>query len=79
MTWMAGFLVLLITVGYTAITWAGPPQGVTATLIGRATYGKFKVKTQPPESEEINPAALLSPPNSSQKVSSSFRIRIKPP
>ena len=52
MTWMAGFLVLLITVGYTAITWAGPPQGVTATLIGRATYGKFKVKTQPPESED---------------------------
>ena len=51
MTWMAGFLVLLISVGYTAITWAGPPQGVTATLIGRATYGRFKVKTHPPESE----------------------------
>ena len=52
MTWMAGFLVLLVSVGYTAITWAGPPQGVTATLIGRATYGKFKVKTHPPESED---------------------------
>jgi hypothetical protein len=52
MTWMAGLLVLLISFGYTAITWAGPPQGVTATLIGRATYGKFKVKTQPPESED---------------------------
>lgn len=36
MTGMTGFLgVLVVSVGYTAITWAGPPQGVTATLIGR--------------------------------------------
>jgi cupin domain len=51
MAWMAGILVVLACLGYTAITWAGPPQGVTATLIGRATYGRFKVKTHPPESE----------------------------
>jgi hypothetical protein len=50
MAWMAGLLVLLISLGYTAITWAGPAQGVTATVIGRATYGRFKVKT--PEFEE---------------------------
>jgi hypothetical protein len=54
MAWMAGILVVLVCLGYTAITWAGPPQGVTATLIGRSTFGKFKVKTHPPESEEDN-------------------------
>ena len=50
MTWMTGFLsVVVVSVAYTAITWAGPPQGVTATLIGRSTFGRFKVKTSPPE------------------------------
>ena len=52
MKWMTGFLCLLVvSVAYTGITWAGPPLGVTATLIGRATFGRFKVKTTPPESE----------------------------
>jgi hypothetical protein len=51
MTWMAGLLVLLVSIGYTVVTWAGPPQGVTATLIGRSTFGRFKVKTTAPESE----------------------------
>jgi hypothetical protein len=44
--WGIGFLVLLaVSATYTAISWTGPPQGVTATVIGRATYGRFKVKT----------------------------------
>jgi hypothetical protein len=51
MPWMAGLLVLLVSIGYTVVTWAGPPQGVTATLIGRSTFGRFKVKTTTPESE----------------------------
>jgi len=46
---MIGLLCGLFVAAYTTITWAGPPQGVTATLIGRATYSRFKVKT--PESE----------------------------
>jgi hypothetical protein len=52
MKWLTGFLgLLVVSVAYTAITWAGPPQGVTPTLIGRATFGRFKVKTAPPEFE----------------------------
>ena len=58
MTCVAGILVLLICAGYTAITFAGPAQGVAATLIGRATYGRFKVKTQPPESEGKDDAQI---------------------
>ena len=46
---MIGLLCGLFVAAYTTITWAGPAQGVTATVIGRATYGRFKVKT--PESE----------------------------
>ena len=52
MTWMTGLLVLLVSISYTVVTWAGPPVGVTATLIGRSTFGRFKVKTTAPESEE---------------------------
>ena len=48
---MIGLLCGLFVAGYTTVIWAGPPQGVTATLIGRATYSRFKVKTQLPESE----------------------------
>ena len=48
---MIGLLCGLFVVGYTTVIWAGPPQGVTATLIGRSTFGRFKVKTGPPESE----------------------------
>src|ERR1700751_4810493 len=48
--WTIILCLFLVAVAYTTITWAGPPQGVTATLIGRATYGRFKVKTHPPES-----------------------------
>jgi hypothetical protein len=60
MTWMAGSLVLLVSVGYTVLTWAGPAQGVTATLIGRSTFGKFKVKTPSPESEGEDPNGQVS-------------------
>jgi len=70
MTWMAGFLgLLLVSIGYTAITWAGPPQGVTATVVGRATYSRFKVKTTPPESEEEH---------NQGKVSLDFMAQAKP-
>jgi hypothetical protein len=49
--WTIRFLCLfLVAVAYTAITWAGPPVGVTATLIGRSTFGRFKVKTPSQES-----------------------------
>ena len=52
MKWTIRFLCLFFVAAVsTTITLAGPPQGVTATLIGRATYGRFKVKTAPPESE----------------------------
>ena len=52
MKWMTAFLCLLVvSVVYRGITWAGPAQGVTPTLIGRATFGRFKVKTNPPEFE----------------------------
>ena len=50
--WTIRFLCLLLVAAvYTVMTWAGPAQGVTPTLIGRATYGRFKVKTVAPESE----------------------------
>jgi len=53
--WTTGILGLVaVCVTYTAVTWAGPAQGVTATLIGRATYGRFKVKTPPSDSEQEN-------------------------
>jgi len=52
MKWISSFLCLLVIfVAYTAITWAGPAQGVTATVIGRATYSRFKVKFGSSESE----------------------------
>jgi hypothetical protein len=52
MKWITAFLCLLVvSVVYRGITWAGPAQGVTPTLIGRATFGRFKVKTNPPEFE----------------------------
>jgi hypothetical protein len=51
MKWTIRLVCLFVVAAVsTTITLAGPPQGVTATLIGRATYGRFKVKT-PPESE----------------------------
>lgn len=46
--WIIGFLcVMVVSVAYTAISWAGPPQGVTPTFIGRATFDRFKVRTAP--------------------------------
>jgi hypothetical protein len=41
------FCLLFVAAVYTAITWAGPAQGVTPTLIGRGTFDRFKVKTDP--------------------------------
>jgi len=46
MQWAIGILCLVVSLAYTAITWAGPPQGVTATVIGRATYSRFKVESE---------------------------------
>jgi len=58
--WVIGFLGLLVVfAAYTAVTWAGPPQGVTATVIGRATYGRFKVKTPESEQEHNNGQVTL--------------------
>ncbi len=45
--WIIGFLCLLVVAAYTAITWAEPAQGVTPTFIGRGTFDRFKVKTDP--------------------------------
>ena len=39
-------LVLVSTV-CAVLAWASPAVGVTPTLIGRATYETFKVKTDP--------------------------------
>jgi hypothetical protein len=61
MKWIGGFLCLLvIIVAYTAVTWAGPAQGVTATVIGRATYSRFKVKVGSSESEGNNSPVSLN-------------------
>ena len=50
--WGIGSVGLLaVFAAYTVVTWARPPVGVTATVIGRATYGRFKVKTAASESE----------------------------
>lgn len=43
--WVIGFLCVLVVTAYTMITWASPAVGVTPTLIGRATFERFKVKT----------------------------------
>lgn len=43
--WVIGFLCVLVVSAYTMFTWASPPVGVTPTLIGRATFERFKVKT----------------------------------
>ena len=43
--WTVGLLCLLVVAGYTIITRASTPVGVTATLIGRGTFERFKVKT----------------------------------
>jgi len=49
--WVIGLQCGLFVAGYTTVIWAGLPQGVTDTLIGGSTFGRFKVKTAPPESE----------------------------
>jgi hypothetical protein len=36
-----------MSIAYTTITWAGPAQGVTPTVIGRVSYDRFKVKAEP--------------------------------
>jgi hypothetical protein len=43
--WAIGCLGVFLVVA--AYTWAGPAQGVTPTLIGRATFDRFKVKSDP--------------------------------
>jgi hypothetical protein len=41
---IAGFVIALLGAAVVA-TWASPPSGVTPTLIGRATFDPFKLKT----------------------------------
>ncbi len=45
--WAIGFLCMLVVAAYTMMTWASPAVGVTPTLIGRGTFERFKVKTDP--------------------------------
>jgi hypothetical protein len=45
--WTIGLLCVLAVAAYTVMTWASTPVGVTATLIGRGTFERFKVKTDP--------------------------------
>jgi hypothetical protein len=45
--WVIGLLCVLVVAAYTMIAWASPPIGVTPFLIGRATFERFKVKTDP--------------------------------
>ena len=43
--WTIALLCFLAVAAYTVLTWASTPVGVTATLIGRGTFERFKVKT----------------------------------
>ena len=44
--WTIGSLCVLAIATYAVKTWANPAVGVTATLIGRGTYGRFKVNAE---------------------------------
>jgi hypothetical protein len=55
--WVAGLLGVLLIAGYGVKVRANPSLGVTATLIGRGTYKKFQIVSNPSSQPSVPEAA----------------------